>query len=94
MKNILKVLSLAFVLTLTVAACGDKRECDKDCQKECCADKDAKACEPGCEKECCKGKTETMMGDSTMHEMHGNEQAHVCTDQCQSDPHSCPNHKH
>lgn len=91
MRNIIKLLSLVFVLSLTTVACNDKKACAEDCKKECCEKKDKAACEPGCEKECCKSKTEE--GDSTT-EVSGEEQAHVCTAACEADPHSCPNHSH
>lgn len=95
MKNILKLLSLVFLLSLTTVACNDKKACAEDCKKECCASKDKAACEPGCEKACCKDKTdEVMPTDSGSTEVTGEEQAHVCSAECQSDPHSCPNHSH
>jgi hypothetical protein len=93
MKNIIKLLSLVFVLSLTTVACNENKACKEDCKKECGAKKD-KTCEPGCEKECCKGEVdEAMPADSTT-EVAGDEQAHMCTEECQSDPHSCPNHSH
>ena len=91
MKNIIKLLSLVFVLSLTTVACNDKKACAEDCKKECCEKKDKEACEPGCEKECCKAKTEE--SDSTT-EVSGDEQIHVCNADCIADPHSCPNHSH
>ena len=106
MKNVIKLLSLVFVLSLTVVACNSKKECKEECKKECCdkkeakeckpgcekpccADKEKSACKPGCKKECCAAKAE---GDSTA--VTGDEQVHVCTADCHSDPHSCPNHNH
>jgi len=89
MKNIIKLLSLVFVLSLTTAACNDKKACAEDCKKECCEKKDKEACKPGCEKECCKAKTE-----EAATEADGEEQVHVCTADCAADPHSCPNHSH
>lgn len=98
MKNIIKLLSLVFVLSLTTVACGDKKECKEDCKKECCDAKDKAACEPGCEKECCKDKAAgEVEGDSSAMdttEVMGDEEAHMCRDACKSDPHSCPNHVH
>ncbi|WP_179375349.1 cation transporter [Winogradskyella wichelsiae] len=38
---------------------SEKKTCDSDCKKECCANKadgESKACSKDCEKECCKGK--------------------------------------
>ena len=71
----------------------DKEACKADCKKECCTDKDKEACEPGCEKECCADKAEATDSTATT-EVTGEEQAHTCTQACQDDPHSCPNHKH
>jgi hypothetical protein len=36
MNKIIKILSLALVLSLTAMACGDKKECAEGCEKECC----------------------------------------------------------
>jgi|TARA_B110000902_G_scaffold45115_1_gene50665 hypothetical protein len=108
MKNIIKLLSLVFVLSLTTVACNDKKACAEDCKKECCEKKEKVACEPGCEKACCKdkaeednseveiteeGATEEAATEATS-EVEGDEQAHACTAMCDSDPHSCPNHSH
>ena len=94
MKNIIKLLSLVFILSLTTVACNDNKACKEDCKKECCEKKEKEACEPGCEKECCKVEVdEATPADSTT-EVVGDEQAHMCTEECQSDPHSCPNHSH
>jgi hypothetical protein len=38
MKNIIKLLSLVFVLSLTTVACNDNKACKEDCKKECCKD--------------------------------------------------------
>ena len=94
MKNIIKLLSLVFVLSLTTVACNDKKACAEDCKKECCEKQDKEACEPGCEKECCKGEVDEAMPADFTTEIVGDEQAHMCTAECQSDPHSCPNHSH
>ncbi|MEJ6786609.1 MAG: hypothetical protein QNL19_04230 [Bacteroidota bacterium] len=96
MKNIIKLLSLVFILSLTTVACNDNKACKEDCKKECCEKKEKEACEPGCEKECCKVEVDEATpaaADSTT-EVVGDEQAHMCTEECQSDPHSCPNHSH
>ena len=104
MKNIIKLLSLVFLLSLTTVACSDKKACDAECKKECCEKKDTKSCKPGCEKECCAKKDAktcepgcekeccAAKADST--EVNGDEQVHVCTPTCEADPHSCPNHSH
>ncbi len=89
MKNIIKLLSLVFVLSLTTVACNDKKACAEDCKKECCEKKEKAACEPGCEKACCKDKAEEAVS-----EVEVDEQAHTCMAMCDSDPHSCPNHSH
>lgn len=96
MKNLIKLLSLVFVLSLTTVACNDKKACKEDCKKECCEKKDKEACKPGCEKECCKDKAEEAAPatDEGTTEVTGEEQAHVCTPTCEADPHSCPNHSH
>ncbi len=83
MKNLIKLLSLVFVLSLTTAACNDKKACAEDCKKECCAKKDAEAA---------PADEAPMDADTT--EVTGEEQAHICTAACEADPHSCPNHSH
>ena len=97
MTKTIKLLTLAFFLSFAFVACndGNKEECAEDCKKECCAEKDKEACEPGCDKECCAGKEagDSMQMDSASM-MHGDEQAHVCTDACKTDPESCPHHTH
>ena len=73
----------------------DKEACEKDCKKECCEGKEKKACAEDCKKECCADKAEAEATDTTgTTEVMGDEQAHTCTQACQDDPHSCPNHKH
>ena len=79
MKNIIKLLSLVFVLSLTTVACNDNKACKEDCKKECCEGEVDEATPAA--------------ADSTT-EVVGDEQAHMCTEECQSDPHSCPNHSH
>jgi|AntRauTorckE5430_2_1112549.scaffolds.fasta_scaffold06745_4 predicted small secreted protein len=54
---------------------------------------DTKACAEDCKKECCKEEAEEAAVDSPT-EVTGEEQAHVCTVECTTDPHSCPNHSH
>ena len=76
MKKVIKLVSLVFILSITAAACGDKKECEGDGKKE-----------------CCKPKVETT-DSATTTETTGDEQAHVCTDACEADPHSCPHHTH
>ncbi|MBT8327946.1 MAG: hypothetical protein KJP21_09495 [Bacteroidia bacterium] len=71
----------------------DKEACEADCKKECCADKDKEACEADCKKECCADKAEASDSTATT-EVSGDETAHTCTQACQDDPHSCPNHEH
>lgn len=71
----------------------EKEACKEDCKKECCSEKDKEACEADCKKECCAGKAEAKDSSATT-EVTGEEQAHTCTQACQDDPHSCPNHKH
>ena len=104
MRNVIKVLSLVFVLSLTVVACTKKKECKEECKKECadkkecshkkeCKEKgDEKSCKPGCEKPCCKG----VEADSATVDSAGvaDEVVHVCTPDCEKDPHSCPHHSH
>lgn len=36
MKNLIKLLSLVVVLSLTFTACEQQKECKKECKKECC----------------------------------------------------------
>ena len=76
MKKVIKLVSLVFILSITAAACGDKKECEGDGKKE-----------------CCKPKVETTDSAATT-ETTGDEQAHVCKDACEADPHSCPHHTH
>jgi hypothetical protein len=78
MKNIIKLLSLVFILSLTTVACNNDKACKEDCKKECCKAEVDEA---------------TPAAESTT-EVVGDEQAHMCTEECQSDPHSCPNHSH
>jgi hypothetical protein len=78
MKNIIKLLSLVFVLSLTTVACNDNKACKEDCKKECCKDE----------------AEEAMPAADSPTEVTGEEQAHVCTAACTADPHSCPNHSH
>lgn len=94
MKNIIKLLSLVFVLSLTTVACNDKKACAEGCKKECCEKKDKEACKPGCKKECCKGKSEDAAPAADTTEVTSEEQVHVCNEDCVADPHSCPNHSH
>ncbi len=76
MKKAIKLASLVFILSITAAACGDKKECEGDGEKE-----------------CCKSKVETTDSAATT-ESTGKEQAHVCSNACEADPHSCPHHTH
>jgi hypothetical protein len=62
MKNLIKLLSLVVVLSLTFMACEDKKECKEECKKECCEKKEAateaSANDSGEKKPCCKKKEE------------------------------------
>ena len=50
MKNLIKVLSLVVLLSITFIACDEKKEC----KKECCEKKEASSCDSEEEKACCK----------------------------------------
>ena len=80
MKNLIKLLSLIVVLSLTFTACKQQKECKKECKKECCeakeasncgpeydkpcCDKEKKECKPDCEKPCCDKKTDSKENES------------------------------
>ena len=55
MKNIIKLLSLVFVLSLTTVACNSEKSCDGESKKECCEKKGDKKCSKE-DKEACKKK--------------------------------------
>ncbi|MDG1045026.1 MAG: hypothetical protein P8P81_00295 [Bacteroidia bacterium] len=54
MKNLIKVLSLVVLLSITFIACEEKKECKEECKKECCEKKEASSCDSEKEKACCK----------------------------------------
>jgi hypothetical protein len=39
MKNLIKVLSLTAIISITVIACNEKKESKPDCDKPCCSTK-------------------------------------------------------
>ncbi len=77
MKNKIKLLSLAFGLSLTILAFNDKKACAEDCKRECCEKKEKTTCETGFDKACCKDKVEEVTS-----EVEENEQTHTCTAMC------------
>ena len=54
MKNLIKVLSLVVLLSITFIACDEKKECKEESKKECCEKKEASSCDSEKEKACCK----------------------------------------
>lgn len=54
MKNLIKVLSLVVLLSITFIACDKKKECKEESKKECCEKKEASSCDSEKEKACCK----------------------------------------
>ena len=92
MRKIVQIVGLALILCLTVVACND---CEKDCNKDHCDKKDKMECKHDGKKACCAGKSDSASMDGSMEEgMQGDAQAHVCTEECESNPTSCPNHMH
>ena len=99
MTKIFKLLTLLAFFTFATS-CGNTADGD-DHHKECCEKNDKGECSDDCTAECCEGKEkhheaapDSSATDSLTEGLEGGEQAHVCTEACETDPHSCPNHKH
>ena len=45
MKNLIKVLSLVVLLSITFIACDEKKECKEESKKECCEKKETSSCD-------------------------------------------------
>ena len=58
MKNLIKVLSLTAMLSITVIVCNEKKECKEGSKKECCEKKEASTNDSEKDKPCCKKEKE------------------------------------
>ena len=58
MKNLIKVLSLTAIISITVIACNEKKECIEGSKKECCEKKEASTNDSEDDKPCCKKEKE------------------------------------
>lgn len=64
MKNLIKVLSLTAIISITVIACNEKKECKEGSKKECCENKKASTNDSEDDKPCCSTKADTEEIDS------------------------------
>ncbi|MBL6730012.1 MAG: hypothetical protein ISP74_03805 [Bacteroidia bacterium] len=65
MKNLIKVLSLTAMLSITVIACNEKKECKEGSKKECCEKKEASTNDSEKDKPCYKKKKKLVAQNMT-----------------------------
>ena len=73
MKNLIKVLSLVVLLSITFIACDEKKECKEESKKECCEKKETSSCDSEKEKACCKKDKKACKLDKIIDQLENNK---------------------